>query len=229
MTDPAADISIIIPVFRDSARLYTALLSLSETPYFKGAEVIVVIDSDRESLNVANGFENIIIDFSAQRRGKGGAIMDGLNKATRSKIGFIDVDIPIGLDTFRAMYEMIGPYDAVIASRRVPSSIIKAYPPFWRRIASRTFNLMVRKMFGIQIYDTQCGAKVFKRTALRDVIDSVQEKGWAWDLELIIRLKQKFYNVLEYPADWSHMGGSTLKFKDVKEIFFSLIRIKRYI
>jgi hypothetical protein len=119
---------------------------------------------------------------------------------------------------------MLPPYDAVIASRKVAGARIRSHPPYWRRIASRAFNLMFRTIFGLMIYDTQCGAKAFKRKAIMDVLPYVVETGWAFDIDIIVNLNKKFYTILEFPVDWYYRGGSRLKFKDIKEMFFSLMR-----
>jgi dolichol-phosphate mannosyltransferase len=228
-SDPATDISVIIPVYHNPSRMSATLEHITTSPDFAGAEIIVTIDDDLDALDIASKFDGVIIDYSDVRRGKGGAILSAIEKSTRPMVGFIDVDLPIRIDALKVMYGMLGPYDVVIASRRAPQSVITSKPPLWRCIAGRVFNFMVRRMFNMGVYDTQCGAKVFKRDAVMSVLHDMHEKGWIWDLELLIRLKRKSYTIFEYPADWSQNGKSVLNFSDVKNIFSALMRMRKYL
>ena len=60
----------------------------------------------------------------------------------------------------------LGDADGVIGSRYVPGSKVTTPQGLFRRLESRTFNLIIRLLFGLPYNDTQCGAKVFKKVPL---------------------------------------------------------------
>lgn len=221
------DISIVIPSYKDSHRLMGILEDLTSSPFFAGAEIIIAADDDRSVFDVIKQFGDIKITYSDTRRGKGRGIIDGFKICTRPQAGFIDADKPICLEEFRSLFGMLGPYDCVIASRRVAGASISSHPPMWRRISSRAFNLMFRTLFGIRIWDTQCGAKAFRRQTLLDVIPSLTERGWTFDIDIIVQFYRRHYSILEFPVEWHYISGSRIKLADIWEMFLSMIRLWR--
>ena len=59
-----------------------------------------------------------------------------------------------------------------------------------RRIASRSFNLLIRRLFKINISDSQCGAKLFKKNAVDKVINQLGITRWAFDIDLLYLLRE---------------------------------------
>ena len=51
--------------------------------------------------------------------------------------------------------------------------------------------------------DTQCGAKIFKRKAIEEVVSELGMSQWAFDLELIYVLRKRSYRIKEAPTVWS--------------------------
>jgi hypothetical protein len=88
--------------------------------------------------------------------------------------------------------------DAVIGNKRHPYSIVH-YSPF-RWVVSNTYNLLCRVLFGIQLRDTQTGFKLFKREAIEKVMRKVMVKRFAFDLELILALRESGFRVADAPV-----------------------------
>ena len=140
-------------------------------------------------------------------RGKGSAIktacvLSNMIYALKPEddIIFIDGDgqidpkeIPMYLDLMK-LYRA----DVAIGNKRHSFSVTH-YPPL-RRIVSSTYNLMIRALFGIHYQDTQCGIKIFKKYALDKVIQKVTIKRYAFDIELIIALKDLGYRIIDAPV-----------------------------
>jgi len=124
------------------------------------------------------------------------------------------------------MFETLVEVDGVIASRRLSTSKIIIKQPLKRRLASKGFNMLVRTLFGLPFKDTQCGAKVFMRRAICDIIDELETRGFEIDVEILWRLKNKGYRVVEYPIIWSHSEGSKFKLSNSCAMFSSLIKIR---
>ncbi len=220
--------SIIIPAYNESDRIKSVLTSYAAE--FSGQEIIVVFDGQDTTPDivedVAEGCPDIRLLTFHKRLGKGGAIIEGFKAARGDKIGFVDADESVSPKDLKGMFETLGEVDGVIASRRLPTSKIIVKQPFRRRLASKGFNMLVRTLFGLPFKDTQCGAKVFIRRAICDIIGELETSGFEIDVEILWRLKNKGYRVVEYPITWSHSEGSKFKLSNSCAMFSSLIKIR---
>lgn len=158
--------------------------------------------------------------------GKGGAIIEGFKVANGDLIGFVDADESVAPADIRRMIDVLQNADGVIASRRLKESRILVKQPLKRRIASKVFNILVRGLFGLTFKDTQCGAKFFKRDAIHDIINDLETSGFEIDVEILWSLRNKGYNVLEYPITWKHSEGSQLKLSNSWDMLTSLLKIR---
>ncbi|AET64478.1 Glycosyl transferase, family 2 [Methanothrix harundinacea 6Ac] len=220
--------SIIIPAYNEESRITAVLLHLSEE--FPGQEIIVVCDGVDgtkdivENLSIKN--PNIQILNFKEKLGKGGAIIEGFRAANGEKIGFIDADESVNADEFKLMFDFDAEIDGVIASRRLKTSKILVKQPIKRRIASKCFNIFVRILFGLPFKDTQCGAKVFKREAILDIINDLETGGFEIDVEILWRLKNNGYIIIEYPITWKHSEGSKFNLNQSTSMLTSLLKMR---
>lgn len=220
--------SIIIPAYNEADRIRSVLKSYAaELPR---QEIIVVFDGQDNTPDIvedmAKDCPGIRLLTFHERLGKGGAIIEGFKAARGDKIGFADADESVSPRDLKGMFETLGEVDGVIASRRLATSKIMIKQPFKRRLASKGFNMLVRTLFGLPFKDTQCGAKVFMRRAICDIIDELETRGFEIDVEILWRLRNKGYRVAEYPITWSHSEGSKFKLSHSYAMFSSLIKIR---
>jgi glycosyltransferase involved in cell wall biosynthesis len=220
--------SIIIPAYNEADRIKSVLMSYAAE--LSGQEIIVVFDGQDNTPDiveeVAKGCPDIRLLTFRRRLGKGGAIIEGFKADREDWIGFIDADEAVSTKDLKGMFETLREVDVVIASRRLAESKIIIKQPFKRRLASRGFNMLVRTLFGLPFKDTQCGAKVFTRSAICDIIDELETRGFEIDVEILWRLKNKGHRIVEYPITWSHSEGSKFKLSNSCNMFSSLIKIR---
>jgi len=75
--------------------------------------------------------------------------------------------------------------------------------------------------------DTQCGAKVFKRNTLERVIGKMGITQWAFDIELLYKIKKEGIKVIEFPTVWRDAPGSTLNLKKAGiQTLFAVIQLR---
>jgi glycosyltransferase involved in cell wall biosynthesis len=220
--------SIIIPAYNEELRIKSVVLSLSESMPEK--EILVVCDGADETKSIVKDISvhkpNIrVINFDV-RLGKGGAIVEGFKTARGERIGFVDADESVSPKDIKDMFNLLESSDGIIASRRMKASKILVEQPLKRRVASRIFNIFVRSFFGLPFKDTQCGAKVFKREAIYSILDELETKGFEIDVEILWRLKNKGYNIIEHPIAWKHSEGSKFSLKQSKHMLISLLQIR---
>ena len=107
-----------------------------------------------------------------------------------------------------------------------------------RHYFGRAFATVVALVLSVDVYDSQCGAKLFRATeTVRELFSSPFLSRWIFDVEILarfMRLKQmegstrpeEFLYELPLPA-WRDVGGSKLGAKDVIIALFDLARIYR--
>jgi hypothetical protein len=116
--------------------------------------------------------------------------------------------------------------DGAIGSRWVSGSTLKVPQSVLRQLESRAFNLLIRILFGLDYHDTQCGAKVFKKSAIDAVLPQMISRGFEFDVELLWRLRRAGFQVVEVPIAWQNKGDSRVHKRDMIRMLAGLFTIR---
>jgi glycosyltransferase involved in cell wall biosynthesis len=218
---------LIIPCFNEEHRLVTSkVINCIET-----LNCVVVLvddgstDKTREVLDqLALRFPKTIEVLALPKNvGKGEAVRAGFNYAFNrgaTQVLFCDADFSVGPDDLLRICDTLRNHHgckAVIGSRvAIVGSLIQRSA--FRHYSGRAFATLVSLTLGHQIYDTQCGAKVFTvDDAVRRAFSQPFLSRWAFDVEVIGRLlrmgqpgdSQKL--ILELPLlSWVEVPGSKI-------------------
>jgi glycosyltransferase involved in cell wall biosynthesis len=231
LTSPRG-VSLIIPAWNEERRLpsaldqYIPLLEGSKLPF----EVIVVADGVTDkTVEVATKYSERcvrVLRFET-KLGKGGAIIEGFKNARYDLVGFLDADAPITPQDLALMLSFLDTADAVIASRWLSGSDGELNQPLSRIFLSRAWNLMVRGLLGLSVYDSQCGAKFFRREAVLRILPQVTLTNWAFDVSLLFHLTHAGMKIEEVPVCWKVDFDTKMKLeKAVPAMFLSIIGIR---
>ena len=227
-------LSVIMPAFNEEKRIEQTLVDYSRylKKHFESYEIMVICDGTTDmTLEIVKGFAKSekhirILEFK-ERLGKGGAILKGFNVSKGSFVGFVDADDAVQPKEFHKLLLELKTYDCCIASRRLPGSIVAGKRKILRMSASVLFNILVNLMFGLNIKDTQCGAKVFRKKVIDDILKLKMIHGFAFDIDLLLRIKQMNFTIKEKAITWEPRPGSVFKYRDGVKMFFCLIKLKR--
>lgn len=182
----------------------------------------------------------------SENQGKAEAVRQGMNMAFSSGAeiaGFWDADLATSLEAIAQMREPLNRDPellAVFGSRvRMLGCEVERDPI--RHYAGRVFATAVSLMLQIPIYDSQCGAKLFRTSPLtQDIFAEPFVSRWIFDVELLARLRQRLGPeqwakagsvIKEYPLEsWRDVSGSKVGGADFIRSFSDLTKIfKRYI
>jgi len=160
-----------------------------------------------------------------KNKGKAEAVRVGINylaeKPIIKTVGFIDADLATGFKDYKRLVTSLNEQKLcmVFGSRKKNEALLMQRTRF-RKLASWVVGLFIRLIIGLPIKDTQCGAKVFKRTTAKLVFYKTFKSRWLFDVEIFIRLK-RIYNkrVLERIEEvallsWEEVEGSKITLKD---------------
>lgn len=147
-----------------------------------------------------------------KRRGKGKAITEGFNAISTDILGFVDADASVPVPSVERVVTSVrdGTADLGIGSRRHPDAIIKTHQTRLRRRMGDTFTLLARRMLPTVVYDYQCGVKALSTTAWETLYPTIEESGFAWDLEVISMAGAMDYRIEEVPITWDDAPNSTV-------------------
>ncbi len=226
-----ASTTIVIPCFNESRRLspnaFLAFLDRNEGIHF----LLVNDGSTDDTLSclfaLADAQPNRIqvLDLP-QNGGKAEAVRLGMCHALQyevAHVGFWDADLATPLDEIVRFIDILDRHPSiqlVIGTRLTLSGHVIERSPV-RGILGRIFARTASLLTGIRIHDTQCGAKLFRKTdALFSVLQMPFSSKWIFDVELLVRLTS-YHNritqdwIYEQPLDrWHDVAGSRLRLRD---------------
>jgi len=153
-------------------------------------------------------------------------VIEGFKVARSPLVGYFDADGSTSVEEMKRLFLSLSTVDGTIGSRWMPDSTLKVRQSTLRQLESRAFNLLIRVLFGLTYHDTQCGAKVFKKSAIDVVIPLMISRGFEFDVELLWRLRSAGYQVNEVPIEWQNKGGSRVQKRDMIRMLSGLFRVR---
>jgi len=230
-------ICIVIPAYNEEKRIEPTIHAYMD--FFKTKKTLqtdfLVVANNCSDKTVAickklqRSYKNLYL-LDLPQGGKGYAVREGFEYALRYNydlIGFVDADMATKPLYFYELITKIKGHDGVIASRYVRDAQVWPKRPFLRKIGGKVYNFVLRHQFHITFKDTQCGAKLFTKATIKDIVPYMQERGWAFDCEVLYLCKLFDRDVLEIPTTWSDVPGSHLDIgASRKEFTTAVYRIK---
>lgn len=235
-----ADLSLVIPTFNEEHRLPHTLDCLEAFAHESSLRLHVVVSDDGSSdgttdvvrERIGRNYDRFAVELvSNPHRGKGAAVREGMRRTDGVIVGCFDADLSPGVDAVERLYRALTQAgDMVIASRAVPGSVIEVHPAWYRELAGRIFNFMLRKLAGIPFRDTQCGLKLWRAEVAAEIFRHQRLDGFAFDAELVVLAARLGFDVREIPVTWAHSHGSKLSMlRDSVRMSRDVIRIVRRI
>lgn len=230
------DVSVIIPAYNEQERLppYLDAMVRTLTQSQWRWEVIVVDDgsADRTAeivLQLADAEPRVRLVRNSTNLGKGGAVANGVSKASGRYVIFADADGATPSYEVSKLVTALGSgAEIAIGSRNRVSKSSTLHRDSIRAALGSGFYALVNFLAVPGIRDTQCGFKGFRRDAALRVFDGLTETGWAFDVELLYRAQLVGYAVTEVPVDWQEIEGSKLSpFRDAIRMAVAIFHIRR--
>ena len=240
--------TIVIPCYNEATRFpfdhFIAFVEANPAMHF-----ILVNDGSKDNTiellrRASKGREEQVgvLDQSING-GKGEAVRAGVLAALQRPgclyVGFWDADLATPLEAISQLTTVISgrPELAMIFGARVKLLGRHVDRRAIRHYLGRIFATVVSTALRLPIYDTQCGAKLFRVS--RETVALFQAPfctRWVFDVEILARFIQlRGYNmesvqksIYEFPLEeWRDVAGSRVRPQDFVRAFFDVSRIYR--
>ncbi len=199
------DVSIIIPAYNEGDSIkrtldqITQFLNQQTFPF----EIIVVNDGSTDKTGeIVENYPGVNLISFDKNQGKGAAVKAGVMAAKNNYILFMDADHAIPIQYLLEFKEI--DTDIVIGSKYLNQT--ENYP-LYRRVVGKVFSFLKYIITGLNIKDTQCGFKFFKRDVAKKLFGMSQITGWCFDVEILLLAKKLNYAVKEMPIKLSDINS----------------------
>ena len=177
-----------------------------------------------------------------ENRGKAEAVRRGLLLALEAEpdlVGFWDADLAtplVEIDGFVSRFDSDGDLEMVLGSRvrLLGTEIVRNRA---RHYLGRVAATLASFVLGLGVYDTQCGAKLFRvNDTLRSILAEPFLTRWIFDVEILARWLQLRTSerervgrlIHEVPvASWYDVSGSRLRPRDFARVPLDLWKVHR--
>lgn len=235
--------TIIVPCYNEEERLpvNTFLCFVKKN---KDVQFLFVndgsIDKTAEMLKKLSSQNERFLMFDLQKNmGKAEAVRQGMLYAVEHSnsnyIGFWDADLSTPLNEIERFIDCFQKNNCQMVMgcrlRRLGANVKRNKI---RHYLGRIFASSASIVLKLQVYDTQCGAKLFKNNIVSSLFEKPFISRWIFDVELVARyitifgLEEATKNIYEYPvSSWEDVDGSSVKMKDFFKAPIELWKIKR--
>ena len=147
--------------------------------------------------------------FSIDEPNYGKALREGIFRACGQYIICDEIDM-CNVDFYHAAINHLrNGYELVVGSKRALGA--KDQRPFYRRLMTQIFNVILRIAIGFTGTDTH-GLKAFRRKALLNIIESCVVDKDLFASEFVIRAHRANHKWIEEPVDTVEKRTSSIKF-----------------
>ena len=215
-------LSIIFPVFNEELRLnssFNHIKSFLKKEKKLKIEIIFVDDGSKD--NSYNLIKKFIKNLKTKNKvklksiksknnlGKGAALKLGVKNAKNDWILTTDIDMSVSLFQISGWIKkklIDKKHSVYFGTRSHKKSIVQRN--FIRKILGDIGSVLISIILNINIKDTQCGYKLYKKKLAKFVFSKLKNYGWDHDIELILLLKSKKVKIKELPVRWIHKDNS---------------------
>jgi dolichyl-phosphate beta-glucosyltransferase len=206
-------ISIIIPAYNEETRLPATLARVRQYLDSTGwdfTEIVVVDDGSRDATAAVARKAGVRVLQNPANRGKGYSVRHGMLEAKGEWALYSDADLSTPIEELDKLWTVVERQNSqgAIGSRAMDRSLIGVRQPLFRETMGRLFNLVMRLITGLPFQDTQCGFKLFKTAAAREIFRRQLLDGFGFDVEVLFIARELGYRVIEAPVKWNDVVGT---------------------
>jgi glycosyltransferase involved in cell wall biosynthesis len=229
-------LSLVLACYNEEEILWESFREIRETleAFHRPFEIIFVDDVSRdgtraiiERIVAENPGLDIRVILHQANRGRGATVSDGFRAARGTVTGFLDVDLEVHCRYIPSLVQAIEKGADVATVRRIYAFQLGSLD---RYVMSRGYSWLVRRMLAVDVRDTETGYKFFRREALLPLLDEIEDPGWFWDTEVMVRAARRGLRITEVPGAYIRRYDKTSTVKGLRDsvrYFGKLVSFRR--
>ena len=160
------------------------------------------------------------------------AMLEASKKYQADLFGYWDADLATPLREINQFISICKSRNCImIFGSRFKNLGNKIERKFLRHYLGRIIATMASFLLGLGVYDTQCGAKIFKKEYIIKIFEKPFYTKWLFDIEIFFRLKDVMKNNKFHEKnldEWIDVKGSKLTLKDFIKTPIEIAKIFYY-
>ena len=187
----------------------------------------------QQLLDFEKQYSNVKVIANKKNAGKAEAIRNAMLQLNGENsfeyIGYFDCDFATPFSEYLRLQHLIIEQNCeLIFGSRIKLYGKKIERNTSRHYLSRIFITTANLLCDLDIYDTQCGCKIFHKNIIPVSFQKKFLSKWSFDLEIFVRILQNNKNALLFEEglyEWKEIGGSKIKLSDFMKFPFELLTI----
>ncbi len=195
-----SELSVFFPAYNEEAHIgetiRRAIIVLEKVA--DKWEIVVVDDGSKDTTgrivqSLAKDEKRIKLVTHAPNRGYGASLKSGFYNSRYSWIAFTDSD---GQFDFSEITKLIKTRDATGADLIV-GYYLKRSVPFYRKLNTFLWQIIVRMLFGLKVRDIDCGFKLISKKVIDKIPKLESERGAFISSEFLIKAQKYGFKIVE--------------------------------
>lgn len=214
------NIEIVLPVLNEEDRLPNGLTETLAYLEKSTVENYTITIADNGSTDRTEEISRMFVNdnehvhyIKLEERGVGRALKSAWINSTADIVGYMDVDLATDLNHLEEVQKLFQSQsvDVVNGSRLLKDSKVSGRTKL-RTFTSKSFNLIVKILLGVNFSDGMCGFKFIRRELAQELInEGLSTPGWFFCTELLVKSEWKNKNIKEIAVKWTDDPNSKVK------------------
>jgi len=229
-------LSLVLACYNEAQHIRESFAEIRDTLEHAGFSFEVVFVDDRSRDGTPEILDAIVaahpqlalrVIRHESNRGRGATVTDGFRAARGEIAGYLDVDLEVHCRYVPSLVRAIERGADVATLRRIYALQLRSLD---RYFMSRGYSFLVRHLLGVPFRDTETGYKFFRRETVLPVLDEIEDGGWFWDTEFMVRAARRGLKVVEVPGAYIRREDKASTVHGVSDsirYFLALVRFRR--
>jgi glycosyltransferase AglD len=222
---PAPHLSVVVACYNEEEILEASFSELRGVldDWGRPYEIIFVDDVSRDRtrellarIRATNPDVDMQIILHERNLGRGAAVTNGFAAARGEFTGYLDIDLEVHPRYIPSLVRAMERGADVATLRRIYAFQIRSLD---RYFMSRGYSWLVREILGVPLLDTETGFKFFRRAALMPLLETVADRGWFWDTEIMVRALRSGLRIEEIAGAYVRRFDKTSTVRGIRDSF----------
>jgi glycosyltransferase involved in cell wall biosynthesis len=203
---PAPWLSLVLACYNEEEILRESFAEIVQSLRGLGRPFEVIFVDDRSQDRTREIIRDLVAEhpdldltviLHETNKGRGATVTDGFRAARGEIAGFLDVDLEVHSRYIPSLALAIEKGADVATVRRIYAFQARSLD---RYFMSRGYSALVRRLLAVPLRDTETGYKFFRRSTVLPLLDEIEDPGWFWDTEFMLRAERRGLRIVEIPG-----------------------------